>query len=96
MKKLVLFALLAAGCGGGYTPTVTPVTPVPQNAVVSGQYMLRLTSTNGHGSTTINTNCTQAERRLRVCQILSSASPVISRNALAVMLRLLPLSRPER
>lgn len=59
VKNIVFFALLAAGCGGGYTPTVTPVTPVPQNAVVTGQYMLRLTSTNGHGSTTINTNFTQ-------------------------------------
>jgi hypothetical protein len=59
MKKLALFALLAAGCGGGYTPTVTPVAPVPQNAVVSGQYTIILTSTNGHGTTNIYSNFTQ-------------------------------------
>lgn len=58
MKKLALFAFLAAGCGGGYTPAPNPP-PVAQNAVVSGQYSLRLTSTNGHGTTNINTNFTQ-------------------------------------
>lgn len=58
MKKLALFALLAAGCGGGYTPAPNPP-PVAQDAVVSGQYSLRLTSTMGPGTTNINTNFTQ-------------------------------------
>jgi len=59
MKKLALFALLAAGCGGGYTPTVTPVAPALQNAVVTGQYTIILTSTNGHETTNIYSNFTQ-------------------------------------
>lgn len=59
IKNLALFALLAAGCGGGYTPAPNPP-PVAQNAVVSGQYSLRLTSTNGHGTTNINTNFSQS------------------------------------
>jgi hypothetical protein len=59
MKKLLLFALLAAGCGGGYLPNSTPTTPVTQNARVTGQYDLVLTSTNGHGITNIYTNFTQ-------------------------------------
>jgi hypothetical protein len=61
MKKLALFALLASGCGGGYTPTLTPTSPLPvaQNATVSGQYILLLTSTLGHGTTNIYSNFTQ-------------------------------------
>src|SRR6202521_5556984 len=59
MQKIWLFALLASGCGGGYTPTLTPTTPAAQNAVVSGQFNLLLTSTNGHGTTNIYTDITQ-------------------------------------
>src|ERR1700730_12753639 len=59
MKKLLLFALLAAGCGGGYLTTSTPTTPVTQNAIVTGQYDVVLTSTNGHSMTNIYTNFTQ-------------------------------------
>src|ERR1700681_2433188 len=58
-KKILLFASLAAGCGGGYLKTSTPMTPATQNASVTGQYNLVLTSTNGHGTTNIYTNFTQ-------------------------------------
>ena len=58
MKKLLLFALFAAGCGSGsYTPA--PTTPVTPKASVTGQYNLVLTSTNGRGTTNIYTNFTQ-------------------------------------
>ena len=57
MKKILLFALLAAGCGSVKTPAPTP--PVAQDANVIGQYDLVLTSTNGHGTTNIYTNFTQ-------------------------------------
>jgi hypothetical protein len=58
MKKLWLFALLAAGCGGGagYTSTPTPTPAVPQNAIVTGQFNLGLTSAHGGGKTYIYTN----------------------------------------
>src|ERR1700681_4941618 len=59
-KKILLFASLAAGCGGGYLKTSTPMTPATQNASVTGQYNLVLTSTNGHGTTNIYTDFTQA------------------------------------
>ncbi len=49
-----------AGCGGGGYGSSTPPGPVAQNASVSGQYSLVLTSTNGHGTTNIYTNFTQA------------------------------------
>ena len=59
MKRILLFALLAAGCGGGYLPNSTPTTPVAQNASVTGQYDLVLASTNGHSMTNIYTNFIQ-------------------------------------
>jgi hypothetical protein len=59
MKKLLLFALLAAGCGGDYLTNSTPMTSVTQNARVTGQYDLLLTSTNGHSMTNIYSNFTQ-------------------------------------
>jgi hypothetical protein len=56
---LVIVAVLSVeGCGGGYSSTHTP-TPTPQNAVVSGQLNLLLTSTSGHGTTNIYANITQ-------------------------------------
>jgi hypothetical protein len=58
-KRILLFASLAAGCGGGYLKTSTPMTPATQNASVTGQYNLVLTSTNGHGTTNIYTVFTQ-------------------------------------
>ena len=57
MKKILLFALLAAGCGSVKTPA--PTLPIAQDASVIGQYDLVLTSTNGHGTTNIYTNFTQ-------------------------------------
>ncbi len=57
---LLTIALLTAwGCGSGYTPSLTPTTPRAQNAFVSGQYNVVLTSTNGHGTTKIYTNFKQ-------------------------------------
>lgn len=58
MKKILLVALLAAGCGGGYSSAPAP-TPTPQNAVVSGLLNVLLTSNSGHGTTNIYTNITQ-------------------------------------
>ena len=60
MKKLLVFALLVAGCGGGYLKTSNPMSPATQNASVTGQYDLALTSTIGHGATNIYTDFTQA------------------------------------
>ena len=49
------------GCGGGttYSSSTPPSSPGIQNAIVSGQYNLALTSTNGHGKTAIYTNFAQ-------------------------------------
>ncbi len=60
---LVSLAIGFAGCGGGSqvpptTPAV-PTIPAAQNATVTGQYNLVLTSTNGHGTTNVYTNFTQ-------------------------------------
>ena len=88
MKQILLFALLAAGCGSVKTPTPTP--PVAQDANVSGQYDLALTSTNGHGTTNIYTDFTQTGTTLTgaantlVCpsndlsQCFGNDAPVIS------------------
>jgi hypothetical protein len=57
MKKILLFALLAAGCGSAKTPTFT--TPETPDASITGQYSLVLTSLNGRGATNIYTNFTQ-------------------------------------
>jgi hypothetical protein len=57
MKRILLSALLAAGCGGMNTPT--PTTLSGQNAKVSGQYNLVLTSAKGNGTTNIYTDFTQ-------------------------------------
>jgi len=88
MKKILLIALLAAGCGAANTPA--PPTPVTPNANVSGQYDLALTSTSGHGTTNIYTNFTQTETTLTgaantlVCpsndlsQCFGNDAPVIS------------------
>lgn len=46
-----------AGCGGG--SQASPATPSAQNARVTGQYDLVLTSTNGLGTTNIYTDFTQ-------------------------------------
>jgi hypothetical protein len=51
-------ATFACGCGGGSTPSTTPVVS-PQDATVIGQYDLVLTSTNGHGSTNVYTDFSQ-------------------------------------
>jgi hypothetical protein len=57
MKRILLFALFGAGCGGMNTPT--PTTPSIQDAKVSGQYNLVLTSAKGNGTTNIYTDFTQ-------------------------------------
>jgi hypothetical protein len=62
MKKILLFALLATGCGGASTPTPTPTPQLVPDAIVTGQYSLVLTSTNGHGTTNVYTNFTQAAK----------------------------------
>ena len=54
---LMSVAVAVAGCGSG--SLATPTTPVAQNASVTGQYNLVLTSTNGRGTTSIYTNFTQ-------------------------------------
>ena len=62
MKKIVLLALFASGCGSGYIETSTPSTtppPTPQNANLTGRYDVFLTSTNGNGPTFIFTNFTR-------------------------------------
>lgn len=60
MKKILLFALFAAGCGG--VETLAPTPPVARDASVAGQYNLVLTSTNGRGTTNIYTDFTQTGR----------------------------------
>jgi hypothetical protein len=58
VKKTLLFALLATGCGSGsYAPV--PKTPVTPDASVTGQYNLVLTSNNGRGTTNICTDFTR-------------------------------------
>jgi hypothetical protein len=64
MKKILLFALLASGCGGGYQQTPPPVTPPAvtppgtQSSLLTGRYDIFLTSENGHDPTSIFTNFT--------------------------------------
>ncbi len=55
---LMSVAVAFAGCGGG--SQAPPTTPVTQNASVTGQYNLVLTSTNGKGTTNIYTDFTQS------------------------------------
>ena len=50
--------IVVCGCGGGSAYSPTP-TPIPQDASITGQYNLGLTSTNGHGKTIFYTNFTQ-------------------------------------
>lgn len=64
MKKVLLLALLAAGCGGSYAPPTPPPTQVTPTATVLGQYTLALVSTNGHGTTNIYTNFSQTDATL--------------------------------
>jgi hypothetical protein len=62
MKKILLFCIFATGCGGMQSPTSSPtppMTPVTQDASVSGQYTVVLTSTSGHGTTNIYSDITQ-------------------------------------
>jgi hypothetical protein len=54
---LMSVAVAFAGCGSG--SQAPPTTPVTQNASVTGQYNLVLTSTNGRGTTNIYTDFTQ-------------------------------------
>lgn len=54
---LVSVAVAFAGCGNG--SQAPPTTPVAQNASVTGQYNLVLTSTDGRGTTNIYTDFTQ-------------------------------------
>jgi hypothetical protein len=59
MRGIFLFAVLAAGCGSMQTFTLTPTNPAAQDAKVTGQYNLVLTSANGLGTTDIYANFTQ-------------------------------------
>lgn len=53
-------AVAFAGCGGGSAPPpAPPTTPVTQNASITGQYNLVLTSRNGQGTTNVYTDFTQ-------------------------------------
>jgi hypothetical protein len=54
---LMSLVVAFAGCGAG--SGAAPTTPVAQNASVTGQYNLVLTSTNGHRATNIYTNFAQ-------------------------------------
>jgi hypothetical protein len=54
----IAIALCVCGCGGGSAYSPSP-TPIPQDASVTGQYNLVLTSTNGHSKTIVYTNFTQ-------------------------------------
>ena len=63
MKRVLLFALLASGCGGGYQQPPTPVAPsetppATQSSLLTGRYDIFLTSGNGHDPTSIFTNFT--------------------------------------
>jgi hypothetical protein len=63
MKTVLLFALLASGCGGGYQQTPPPVSPSEtpaetQSSLLTGRYDIFLTSGNGHDPTSIFTNFT--------------------------------------
>lgn len=92
MKKLALFALLAAGCGGGYTQTPSPppvTSPGSQSASFTGRYDIFLTSTNGDDPTSIFTNFTRTGNTFAgadnsvVCptglsQCVGDDSPVVS------------------
>jgi hypothetical protein len=62
---VVVGVIVVSGCGGGSTSSAPPVSPPPaisgsQNASVTGQYNLVLTSTNGHGTTNIYTDFSQS------------------------------------
>ncbi len=59
MKNMLPFALLVAGCGGAGTPTPAPTPQSVPDAIVTGQYNLVLTSTNGHGTTNLYADFTQ-------------------------------------
>jgi hypothetical protein len=61
---VVYLAIAFGGCGGGSQAPSSlpsaPTTPVAQNAAVSGQYNLVLSSTDGRGTTNIYTDFTQS------------------------------------
>jgi hypothetical protein len=62
---VIAAGIVICGCGGGSTSLSTPTSAPPpatsgaQDASVTGQYNLVLTSTNGHGTTNIYTDFTQ-------------------------------------
>ena len=94
MTQIVLLALFASGCGGGYTETSTPSgtqppTPSTQNAILTGRYDIFLTSTNGNDPRSIFTNFTRTGTTFKgaansvVCpkdlsQCVGDDSPVVS------------------
>lgn len=60
LALVVVAAALGGGCGGGSNYSSTPSSPpAAQEASLTGQYNLVLTSTNGHGTTNIYTDFTQ-------------------------------------
>ena len=60
MRRIFLFAMLAAGCDSMRTSTLTPTNPAAEDAKVTGQYNVVLKSTKGLGTTDIYANFTQA------------------------------------
>jgi hypothetical protein len=69
MKRICLLALLISGCGGGYTSPPAPDTgqssgPTTQSGRVTGRYDVVLTSSSGHGTTSIHTNFLQSDTSL--------------------------------
>jgi hypothetical protein len=68
LAAVVLMSLTVtfAGCGGASeAPPTASTTPTAQNARVTGQYNLVLTSTNGRGTTNIYTDFTQTGTALK-------------------------------
>jgi uncharacterized protein YceK len=57
---LIAAVIGVSGCGGGSTYSSTSSSPDAQNATVTAQYNLVLTSTNGRGTTNIYADFTQA------------------------------------
>jgi hypothetical protein len=92
LALITAVVIVLGGCGGStFSPSLAPSSPpsVIQNASVSGRYDVVLTSTNGHGTTSIYTNFTQtgatftgAENTvvcpISVSQCVGDDSPIVS------------------
>jgi hypothetical protein len=56
---VIAAAIIVCGCGGSISSSAPGSSPSAQDAKVTGQYNLVLTSSNGHGATNIYTDFTQ-------------------------------------